>query len=468
MRDVAAAHGEISSWPDEQVLRELRLRTAPLPAEESEAVTLLLNQATRRGLELDARSLRGWARRRGTAHAAVRAAATSTDPGVPALLRPLLDDPRDATVAAAALCRLRDTASTARVVEVLASLLTPAPQVHDAVRVAAALDLMGDRSAAPPLLAMTADAPDRVLDDLVRTVRRLTHHAPLPDPGPDGVRSAWARVDLGAEPSPAVVVTVQDDVDAWLEVSDGRDDIALEDLDAGPASAWATWSVAWTQGGRDLYRVGSSCGTCEVLLEHVGWAPEEAVALAQEVRGAVADVSRLTPALLDALAPVLTGCATGRYHLRLRDTRLHHGLADHEHEDLVDRPEQVHGARDETGRPLPVWVAPTQPGSRLDEGTVRAFEAQIAAGRRPAVLVAAHATARTPWGGSGEAEEVSRRLTGFVIDGHHKLAAYQRLGLPARVLWLCDLSPRIDPGTTDPEELYSLLLDPPGAGSSST
>ena len=34
-------------------------------------------------------------------------------------------------------------------------------------------------------------------------------------------------------------------------------------------------------------------------------------------------------------------------------------------------------------------------------------------------------------------------MSGFVTDGHHKLAAYANLGLAARCVVLCDLSPRV-------------------------
>jgi hypothetical protein len=458
VRDVLAARSEIADWPDAVLLAELRERAAPLPSTESGAVDLLLGQAIRRGLDLDAALLGGWVRRRGTARAAIRASALSTDPAVVPLLRDRLDDERDAPEAAVALCRLRDTASTPRVLDVLTALVPDPEQVLAVQRIVAALDLMGDPAAARALLALITTAPERLVYYLGRTVRRLTHRSPLAEPGLDGFRRAWARVDLSERPDPVVHGTVLGDRNALLTVHDGRDAFALDDLDAGPASAWATWSTAWTQGGQDVWVTGSGCGTCEVLLAHDGWPPAEAVALAQVAREAVADVTRVDQALVDALTPVLAGAATGRYHLRLRDLPLRRGdlpRDDADEDPPVDLPEQVYGSRGADGRHRPLWVAPTQPAERLDEATVTAFAARIAAGRRPAVLVAAHATRRWPM----EADEAIDHLTGFVLDGHHKLAAYERVGVPARVLWLCDLTPRISPGVEDVEALLATLLD---------
>jgi hypothetical protein len=59
-----------------------------------------------------------------------------------------------------------------------------------------------------------------------------------------------------------------------------------------------------------------------------------------------------------------------------------------------------------------------------------------------------------------EAQFTERFLVGMLLDGHHKIAAYQRVGRPARVLVICRLEdswgPREDPSRWLREAFSSL------------
>lgn len=68
----------------------------------------------------------------------------------------------------------------------------------------------------------------------------------------------------------------------------------------------------------------------------------------------------------------------------------------------------------------------TQPRTSLHEETVRDYDRRLADGDRPVVV--------TLTGGSSWAD--------FVIDGHHKLQAYRRSGVPIRRLAIIKLNPQ--------------------------
>jgi uncharacterized protein (TIGR02996 family) len=85
----------------------------------------------------------------------------------------------------------------------------------------------------------------------------------------------------------------------------------------------------------------------------------------------------------------------------------------------------------------------TQPSESLDEGRVTYYREQVRAGRRPVVLTA---SAEGAW-------------CEFVIDGHHKLAAYNREGVRPAVLGIVRWHA---PGISLDEGLGWLPRDHPG------
>jgi hypothetical protein len=165
----------------------------------------------------------------------------------------------------------------------------------------------------------------------------------------------------------------------------------------------------------------------------------------------------------------MTGMATGHYDVRLLDRRLtsvayaQTWFAD---QDVTNE----EGAFPETDHqmgavgvpsllyqppgPTHLVVAGTQPPSILNKDVVDDYVARIEAGYRPAALVAAHAASRQAYNSTVPVHS----LTGFVLDGHHKLAAYDALDLPARVVWICDLTPRLSSGYEPVSELFDEIL----------
>jgi hypothetical protein len=102
----------------------------------------------------------------------------------------------------------------------------------------------------------------------------------------------------------------------------------------------------------------------------------------------------------------------------------------------------------------PVVVAPTQDPALLNASTVTDFANRIAAGVRPAAIVYAYSMWRINFGSQQE----HRSITGFIIDGHHKLAAYSNLKIPARVLLICDREPRQPAFLADPLTVFDDFL----------
>lgn len=463
---------DFSGWADERIVAALYERRVRRFRRASEQLVreqrVLLRQVVKRGISVDASVLRGWVEQEPTAEGALAAAAVSTDPAIVPMLRELLDDPLRQVSAARALAWQGDTASAQPIVQLV--LEATDGRGHGFLLVA--LDVLGDRSVAPVLKEYLTEMPDSSVFLAVRTLRRLTGHSPLVAPAEGetwvaAARRAWAAADISTPPVADVSFTPRGG-HVHAAVTNGREVFALEQFDPGPTSSWPLWDVVWTEGGASLYQVGSQCGTCELFLARQGWAPHEATMLAQTVRDAVADVSALTPGLLAALGPVLEGFATGRYRLILDNRHLTATTAwsdtwfvarDPDAWADADAGNDIDGhlftSRNTDGTIAAVTVAPTQPASAISTDRVAHFAGEIRAGRRPLVIVAAHAAQRDVMGNT---DRLDQSVTGFVIDGHHKLAAYQQTNIPATILWICDLEPRLNPGTGNLESLFTSIL----------
>jgi hypothetical protein len=334
-----------------------------------------------------------------------------------------------------------------------------------------ALEKIGDSSVAVQLQSMIPTAPDWGVYWLTRAIRRLTRHSVPPPPLSNwetdpksymaALRDSWWRIDLSGPPAPCATWRVVSGSRAEAAVRDGRDVFSLEPDDTG-SSSWPEWEFSWRHGGERLYEVGSVCPTCEVLLSRVGWSPARAVELAQTVRAEVADVRGLDDALLMAVEPLLCALASGHYQIRLIDLSLTSATwADTWY--AADAPEPPVGIQASptpgdvvyqppfTGEPVPLVIAPTQPA--IDPLTVERYEHAILRGERPAAIVAAHAAERQAW----DADQPHRSVTGFIIDGHHKLAAYARCGVDARIILICDRTPRLPPGA-NPLSIFDKLI----------
>jgi hypothetical protein len=369
-----------------------------------------------------------------------------------------LDNPRVAMHAAIALGRLRATEHTPTLVARLAEVegLTYAGFV-------VALELMNDPAAVPGLRDWLARAPDGRAWEVHHALCKLTGRDPLLPLHAEGaaaaeaIRAAWAAVDLVRAPAAASLeaFSLHDEAEAAFAVRDGRGLVTIEHDPPPPGSSWPRWDKSLRVGGRALYSVGSDCGTCETTLRLTGWPAESAAALAASARDALRDVGSLGRPLHDRLLPLLSGLRAGHYLSALVDLDLEPVFAPERswccrRYDLRD-PEDARSASERASawpavehfqlrEPIPGQertfgvVLPSQPLSALEAETVSDYEQRVRAGERPGALVLAWVEAKEIRG-----EVPERFLIGVVLDGHHKLAAYARAGIPARAILLCRL-----------------------------
>ncbi|MBI5629397.1 MAG: hypothetical protein HY921_00780 [Elusimicrobia bacterium] len=83
------------------------------------------------------------------------------------------------------------------------------------------------------------------------------------------------------------------------------------------------------------------------------------------------------------------------------------------------------------------FVIPLVPRASLKEEYVKLYQSMIANGDRPRILLLGMYQRGIPEAVKrGQNKNLHSFMAGFVLDGHHKLAAYRRAGIPARFLIL--------------------------------
>ncbi|MFH8716168.1 hypothetical protein [Streptomyces zaomyceticus] len=325
-----------------------------------------------------------------------------------------------------------------------------------------ALELMGDPAAVPHLLRWLAESGEPRVYDVHHALVRLTGRDPLLPEGARGaeyaaaVRAAWA--DGRTERAPVAVrdLVVESGTRARFSVDGGAGRIRVAYDPPSPGSTWPRWNRSLTFDGKPLYRVGSSCDTCELGLALLDWPDGEAVQLADRMRGRLACLDRLDAALFTEWSPVLGELATGHYRALLLDLPLERvsdparswwyrrvaARAEADGDDSAyddDRPGDYWPgvAHFQLTAPVPGGrvpftygaLLPSQPPQALDPATIARHTAAMAEGQRPAAVVLGWIDDRYV-----EARHEERWLVGAVLDGHHRLAAYAAAGVPARVL----------------------------------
>ncbi|MGW5422151.1 HEAT repeat domain-containing protein [Streptomyces sp. NPDC003943] len=430
----------------------------------------LLRAVVARGLRLPAELLHTYAEEarasgRGDARAGgsfapefVDAIGLSGDPSFVPLLGALLDDPAAPRGRAAlALGRLGAREWTVPIAERLSEV-----SGLDHTAFVVALELMGDPAAVPHLLRWLAESGEERVRDVHLALVRLTGRDPLLPERANGaayaaaVRAAWA--DGRTERAPVVVrdLVVESGTRARFSVNGGTGRIRVAFDPPVPGSTWPRWNRSLTFDGKQLYGVGSPCGTCELGLRLLDWPDGEATRIAARMRGRLVDLDRLDAALLVEWSPVLGELETGHYRALLLDLPLERvdeparswwyrraaARAEADGDDSAygdDRPEECWPgvAHFQLTAPVPGGripsaygaLLPSQPPEALDATTVARHAAAIAAGERPAAVVLGWIDDRYV-----EARHEERWLVGVVLDGHHRLAAYAAAGVPARVL----------------------------------
>ena len=488
---------EFSTWSDKDVLDFIGVMASSTRPIEREAkdVQHAYTEVDERGLRVDSHLLARWVELVGQKiwwpesylspkQEVMTAALADGSPEVVESLRTALSaqDMETRWMAAEVLGRLHDTASVPHILDMLDDLAVrdemDEARLNGFPRIVRSLVLMGDPSVASRLQQLIKTAPDEQVSILTAAIRRLTKHSLPPnkaedrfgwlDSVDDQCRDAWAHIDLTADPVPRVQWEYGSRPEAV--VTDGRDIFALE-ADDDLFATMPEWGFSWYHDGDQIYTTGTVCTTCDIVLTHIGWPGEEVVRMAQVVRDHVSDVTALDGPLLEALEPLMTALASGRYQLRLVDLPLKQTTwADSRTRPLAicslsplfstmeggelkgtDIP-VLHRVRD--GESIPFVIAPTQPPQALSSGTVAEFVRTISEGRHPAMIVAAHSAEREPW----NSDRVERSVTGFILDGHHKAAAYLEMGLPIRTILICDRTPRQPAYVPDPLEIFDELI----------
>ena len=390
------------------------------------------------------------------------------DRASPESVRELEDSRRARLLSARALAMLHDTQSADAIVDLLSSLDSQRDVLAFGFGIVA-LEMLDQAVVAPRLQAMIPTADMRQVYWLARGIEKLTGHS-LPPPDLDWRtepeawdtkwRVGWSGIDLAQPPTPRVDVAPVSTLLVDVVITNGRAMFALTPDDPRWDTSWPEWDYSWCHDRQRLYQTGSVCGTCEVMLRRVGWSPEQAVELVQSVRQQVGDVTNLSTSLLDALTPLLGSLASGRYQLRLLDLPLEpvpwsatwfavgNDTSEHDTQRFYQPPTIDTGA-------TPLVIAPTQPDSALNSTTLAGYKSAIKAGQHPAVVAVAYPAERQAWNSA----QPHRSVTGFIIDGHHKAAAYAELRIPIRMILICDKTPR-QPALTkaDPIDVITASL----------
>ncbi|MGH3878234.1 MAG: hypothetical protein ACRDSK_14480 [Actinophytocola sp.] len=356
-------------------------------------------------------------------------------------LVPLLDDRERGGNAAIALGRLHAHEHTARIARRLRRLKGLERQ-----RFVIALELMGDPAAVPELLRGRFDG------EVHHALAHLTGRHPLVENlrNPRAIRAAWRSVDVTEPARPDLRDVQVGETRADFVLDDGLGRILIDDDPPTPGSLWPRWGRSLMVAGTPVYNLGSTCGTCELTMRLTGWPPESAVESSTRLRDRLADLPRLDADLIDAARPLLVAMPTGHYRTFLLDLDLER-VSDPEMS-WWHRRTQRRGDNDDDELDEPYWpgaehfqlrdtipgsppaycvVMPSRSPELLRDERVAEHAAAIAAGARPAALL---------WGWVDDryvqAEHHERFLVAVVLDGHHKLTAYARAGVPARVVML--------------------------------
>lgn len=344
----------------------------------------------------------------------------------------------------------------------------------------AALKLMDDPAAIEPLTIWMATCEGSLVSSMHRCLESLTRTTPVLPMTPDmqswvrHARDAWRHWVKGDKLNPWITTQAIDAAQASLTLHHGHNRLTVMYESPTVGSSWSTWwrLLGWDR--QPLYRLSSVCGTCESFLKSVGTPQIQRERELEAYREAVAHVDEIDDALVAAISPLLTLCQSGHYAAFLCDLQLEH--VQHADDSWLSLRGELRPDDDSLNDPSGSWpgiahwqltdplssappvfsvLVPTQEMTQPDEDAIKKHRVAIEAGDRPCAVILGWAEQRYLVGAHPEAF-----LFGAVLDGHHKLRAYDALGLPARVLWVfrledCDLS-----RSGDSQEALAQLLSP--------
>lgn len=338
------------------------------------------------------------------------------------------------------------------------------PHLDDLAREAylLALELMAAPSAIPYLVRWLETAPAAWVRPIGHLLWCLTSIEPHDvDDTIEALRAAWLSLMRSDQPDrPAlalreVVVCGPRVVSFSLVGGQSRVYTAFDHADPG---GLVRWSRSLYVDGQRLFDVGNDGGTCEALLTLAGWPRERARLAAGQLATEVDGLELLDEEAVHRCLPLLSTMRSGRYLAALLDVPIER--IDQPHLSWLSRrrraragtapPDMAWADGPEPSAPLADLVhyqtpmalgfdppthalmMPSQPTAKVDGRHAEALAERLRAGQRPAVIAQGWVDDRFV-----DARVASRLLEMVVIDGHHRLEAYARAAVPARVLVLC-------------------------------
>jgi hypothetical protein len=344
--------------------------------------------------------------------------------------------------------------------QALVQRLAREQEMRAAAGCCAALEMIGDKTVLPELVRLLETCPDDQVWDIAHAIGHLAGVHPLMPlrAGVEVRRRTWLEA-VSRRGGPRIADVSADANFVRFVVDEGAGRIR-SDYDPPPpgTSTWPRWNRSLFVGGIPLYSIGSTCGTCELILKLVGWSADRAFAVSRELSASMEQGAHLSTAWVQQWSPLLGELETGHYLgarfempvERVDDAAaswmtlryLTDGIHDPEAgapagDGASDWPGAAHYQGPSfSGLPTTYWVVlPSQNLATLDETRVNHYVRQIQSGSKPTALALGWLEER---GGHGDGEE-ERFVVLFVLDGHHKLEAYARCAQAASVIGLFHL-----------------------------
>jgi hypothetical protein len=213
--------------------------------------------------------------------------------------------------------------------------------------------------------------------------------------------------------------------------------------------------------GNRKFEIGNDCDTChfwfKLLQEPKSFAEKKTVNLPK----AVSIPRPVDPKLIKDLTPLLDLMDKGTHyvfntHIDLagpyksddEESYFHNNefleiwdIEDPASEDVLSNWEHYEGKHPKVFRhgdimeKLYEFIVPLVPNHKLKQENVRLYHEMIKSGDRPRILLLGMIQRAVPESvATGQLKTLHSFFSGFVLDGHHKLAAYRRAGVPANAL----------------------------------
>ncbi len=334
------------------------------------------------------------------------------------------------------------------------------------------LELMADPAVIPAVVRWLETAEARWVQPIGHLLWCLTTLEPHEEHADtEAQRAAWLRLMRSDQPDrPALAIrgfAQHGPRMVSFGLVGGQSQVYTAYDHADPA-ALVRWSRSLYVGGQRLFDIGNDGNTCEAMLTVAGWSPERAHLAAIALDRAVRDLSALDEDAIESCLPLLSAMRSGRYVASLLDVPIER--IEHPHASWMSRRRQVragsgpvdliwaHGP--DAAAPPPDLVhyqtpmaigmnppfvslmMPSQPTAKLEATRAGEVASRIVLGERPVIVALGWVDDRVV----GE-RVASRLLEMAVMDGHHRLEAYARAGVPARVLALCRVEDSWGPPT---------------------